>query len=156
MSARTEAERDAPLGWALVGVQVVLFVALVVDVVRRRRPLDVTSGIGLLACLGGSGLVLDASGRLGSRLRAHPAPHPDTVLRTDGAYGVVRHPIYLGLLIFGAGLALLARSWRAAACVVGLVAVFDTKARIEERLLAARFPEYEVYAARVPRILPLP
>jgi len=151
-----EAGRSGPVGWALVALQFALLGVLGVEVLRSTRaPWPVLlPGMALIA--GGGAFIALASRRLGRRLRAHPAPHEETVLRTDGVYGVVRHPIYLGLLLGATGAMLLARTPRAALAVGALGALLQVKARLEERLLAARFPEYARYARRVPRILPRP
>ena len=127
-----------------------------VEVLRAPRtpwPL-LLLGAGLIAA--GGALIALASQRLGRRLRAHPAPHQATVLRTDGVYGMVRHPIYLGLLLGALGAMLLARTPLAALAVGALTALLHVKSRLEERLLTERFPDYADYAARVPRILPRP
>jgi protein-S-isoprenylcysteine O-methyltransferase Ste14 len=76
-------------------------------------------------------------------------------LRTDGPYGVTRHPIYTGLfgmllgtvLLNGLGVSL-------ALLVVGAV-VLATRIPIEERLMSRTFPEeYARYRRRVPRVVP--
>ena len=95
-----------------------------------------------------------ASRRLGRALRAHPAPGSDATLRTDGLYGLARHPIYSGLLLMGVGLALIARTPRAIATVCSLAALLTFKARFEERLLEERFPEYRAYRDSTPRFVP--
>lgn len=145
-------ERDLP-GWGLVAAQFGLLGILGVEVRRTRR-------IGLLGVLGigavalGSALIVLASSLLGRRLRALPAPPAEAVLRTDGIYGVVRHPIYLGLLSCAAGAALLARTPRAAGAFAALSALLHVKSGYEERLLIERFPEYPEYAARVSKLVP--
>ena len=67
-----------------------------------NTPWSITSlvvglGLGLL------GLVLAFAGllHLGSNLTALPHPKPDSTMVESGAYSIVRHPIYSGL-IFGA------------------------------------------------------
>jgi protein-S-isoprenylcysteine O-methyltransferase Ste14 len=72
------------------------------------------------------------------------------VLVETGPFAVVRHPIYAaGILVF-AGFGLLT-SIPATAATVALAALWHFKARVEERLLAERFPEYEDYRRRVRR-----
>ena len=41
---------------------------------------------------------------LGKSLTANPVPNEDGVLVTKGIYSIVRHPIYLGLMIITLGL----------------------------------------------------
>jgi protein-S-isoprenylcysteine O-methyltransferase Ste14 len=110
-------------------------------------------GLALLAVALGIGLagVL----RLGRHARVHPAPASAAVVRTDGVYALVRHPMYLAVLLGSLGEVL--RSGQVVP-VVGLVAlsvVLHVKAGYEERLLRERFgAAYDAYAARVPRLVP--
>jgi len=77
-------------------------------------------------------------------------------LVTRGPYGLVRHPVYLGELGVCAGLAIGAPTvWNLSAAAVVLAAQL-VRMRLEERALAREFPEYAAYAARTPRLLPLP
>jgi protein-S-isoprenylcysteine O-methyltransferase Ste14 len=64
--------------------------------------------------------------------------------------------MYLGHLVFLAGLALSTRSPLAAAIFVGSVPWFNARAAADEKQLEARFGhEYRTYGAGVPRWLPL-
>jgi protein-S-isoprenylcysteine O-methyltransferase Ste14 len=81
--------------------------------------------------------------------------NPPLHLVDAGPYRVVRNPMYLGHMVFLAGLALLLGSWIAA--VVWLVHLpwFDARAREDEARLAERFgPAYEGYRRRVKRWIP--
>jgi protein-S-isoprenylcysteine O-methyltransferase Ste14 len=83
-----------------------------------------------------------------------PEPRSGARLITTGPYAHVRHPLYVGLMLFAAGCAIgwnTPLHWLAAAA---LVVVLGAKARREERLLRARFPDYAQYAARTPRFVP--
>ena len=79
---------------------------------------------------------------------------PPERLVTSGIYGFTRNPMYLGHLIFLAGLALSTRSPLAAAIFCGSLPWFNARAAADERQLEARFgDEYRTYRARVPRWL---
>lgn len=150
-----DAPRDEWIGWTLVSLQFSLLGTLAAEVVRRlphlRRRRALPAAASLLV---GGGLALWGAGGLGRALRAHPAPAAEAVLRTGGAYGWVRHPIYSGVLIAAAGAGALAGTWRALGAFAALVALLQVKSRYEERLLRGRFEGYEAYAARTPRFLP--
>lgn len=76
-------------------------------------------------------------------------------LVTSGIYARTRNPMYAGHLVFLTGLTLVTRSPAALAATAGLVHWFDERARKDHaRLIGIFGPEYEQYAARVPRWLP--
>lgn len=102
---------------------------------------------------GGSLLVV-----IGVVIRALASGHlkKNEELATRGPYAYTRNPLYLGSLILALGFVLAARSWWIAAIsAVIFVAIYMPVIRAEETFLRARFPEYEDYARKVPRILPL-
>jgi protein-S-isoprenylcysteine O-methyltransferase Ste14 len=104
----------------------------------------------------GAGAVLAAAGllRLGSNLSVLPHPKDGAVLVEGGVYGVVRHPIYAGLILGSLGWGFLANSVWTLALAVGLLVLFDFKARREEAQLARRFAGYAGYRRRVRRFIP--
>lgn len=105
--------------------------------------------------LGGCSLALAGAAQLGRAFRLHPAPPPTATLRTGGAYGRVRHPIYVGILSAAGGFAVLRGRPEPLTAVVALFAVLGHKARYEERQLADRFgATYQAYRGHVPRGLP--
>jgi protein-S-isoprenylcysteine O-methyltransferase Ste14 len=85
---------------------------------------------------------------------------PDVVqaqhqLRTDGPYGVTRHPIYTGLLGMMLGTALFNGLGALAFVPVLGVSLWATRIPIEERLMSEAFPEeYTRYRERVPQLVP--
>jgi protein-S-isoprenylcysteine O-methyltransferase Ste14 len=80
---------------------------------------------------------------------------PPERLVTSGPYRFTRNPMYLGHLIFFAGLAVMFRSYFAVALLLGHVIWFDRRVRADEARLAARFgAEYTDYMGRVRRWLP--
>lgn len=102
------------------------------------------------------GLVLLFSGfrGLGKSLNANPVPNQDGVLVTTGIYSVVRHPIYLGLLIITLGLVVSSGVWGQALPWLALAILLTYKMRWEEVLLTAKYKGYADYAKRVPAIIP--
>ncbi len=73
----------------------------------------------------------------------------------EGPYRWVRNPMYLGHLIFFAGMALVLGSWIALAVLVFHVFWFDRRVREDEERLAALFGEpYREYCRRVKRWIP--
>lgn len=83
-----------------------------------------------------------------------PRPRDASTLIEDGIYAVVRHPLYVSLMLLAFGWACLWQSAEGAALAVVQAVFFDAKARCEERFLRARFPGYAAYAAKVRRFIP--
>jgi hypothetical protein len=76
-------------------------------------------------------------------------------LTTTGPYAHTRNPLYLGSMMIAFGFALAARSlWIAAILVVLFAAIYIPVIRAEEQYLRSVFPEFDAYAAQVPRLLP--
>ena len=74
----------------------------------------------------------------------------------DGAYALVRHPIYTGLILSSLAFAALRATPlpMLGACLIALG--FGLKAKVEERFLAAELgaADYAAYRARVPMLVP--
>jgi protein-S-isoprenylcysteine O-methyltransferase Ste14 len=87
-------------------------------------------------------------------LTASPIPRKNAGLVTGGIYGVVRNPIYTGLLLAGLGLVVFGASLWHIVTWLALLALLAGKARWEERMLRARHPDFDAYAARVGRFVP--
>ena len=102
------------------------------------------------------GLVLLFAGfrGLGKSLNANPVPNQDGVLVTSGIYSVVRHPIYLGLLIITFGLVVSSGVVAQFVPWVTLVILLTYKMRWEEVLLSAKYKGYAEYLTKVPAIVP--
>jgi protein-S-isoprenylcysteine O-methyltransferase Ste14 len=76
-------------------------------------------------------------------------------LATTGPYAYTRNPLYLGSLLIGVGFAIAARSWWVGiVLVVMFFAIYIPVIRGEEKFLRERFPEFDEYSRRVPRMLP--
>jgi protein-S-isoprenylcysteine O-methyltransferase Ste14 len=80
---------------------------------------------------------------------------PPERLVTGGPFAFCRNPMYLGHIIFLAGLALALQSWLAAALAAATAVWFQFRVRRDERRLEERFGEpYREYQARVKRWVP--
>jgi protein-S-isoprenylcysteine O-methyltransferase Ste14 len=76
------------------------------------------------------------------------------LIRT-GPYGIVRHPIYTGLITALLGTAITSGTVRAALGLLIMTVSLVRKSRIEEAFMRETFPgEYPRYAAEVPALIP--
>src|ERR1700683_3915919 len=94
---------------------------------------------------------------LGLLIRALASGHvcKNEALATSGPYAYTRNPLYLGSLLIGGGFAVAARSWWVGvALVVMFFAIYLPVIGDEEAFLRQKFPEFEEYARRVPRMFP--
>lgn len=146
------------LAWGLVAAQFVLIIGLAVAPRGElwERSSDALA-IALTLVAAGVVVAVVAAVGLGRSLTPSPIPRESGELTTTGIYALVRHPLYSGLLLLGGGLAVIGASWTHVALLAALVALLSVKARVEERMLLARFSryaEYAEYAARVGRRVP--
>ena len=78
------------------------------------------------------------------------------LLVTDGPYRHVRHPRYLGVLLFLPGIALVFRSWVALALAAPILLVLLWRIADEEALMRTTFgADWDAYARRTWRLVPL-
>ncbi len=93
---------------------------------------------------------------IGRQMASQAEVRPDTELVTGGAFRLVRHPLYLSVLLLWAGGALALASWFMAACTAALVPLFVARSRLEERMLGRHFGDaWAAYASSVPMLLPV-
>lgn len=124
------------LGWRLFSPHIIL----------------VAAGLGLMVC----GLLFAVWARvaLAENWSGAVTLKEGHTLATSGPYGVVRHPIYLGVLSAMLGTALVIGEVRAFLPLFGIFGLWR-KMAAEETLLRARFTEqYDDYARRVKRLIP--
>ncbi len=92
---------------------------------------------------------------LGNRFSGLVAIQPGHRLVTDGIYGSIRHPSYLGLMIGTLGWALAFRSGAGLVLVALTLPPLIARIQAEEALLRTEFgEEYEAYCARSSRLIP--
>jgi protein-S-isoprenylcysteine O-methyltransferase Ste14 len=92
---------------------------------------------------------------LGRRFSGLVAIQPGHRLVTNGLYGVIRHPSYLGLFVSVLGWALAFRSGVGVIIAVMMLVVLLARIKSEERLLSETFgAQYDAYRARTWRLVP--
>jgi protein-S-isoprenylcysteine O-methyltransferase Ste14 len=146
--------------WYLL-VQAALFLLLICGPQKCRYLDDWHSPFTLVGTLAGGFLLLSgtllaayAAFNLGRNLTPLPVPKENATLVISGAYRFVRHPIYSGIIFMAIGWGLWRHSWLTIGYALLLFIFFDIKSRLEERLLAEKFPEYTDYRKRVRKLIP--
>jgi protein-S-isoprenylcysteine O-methyltransferase Ste14 len=100
------------------------------------------------------GLLLAGALALGRNLTPMPTPTKSATLQTTGVFGLVRHPIYSGLLLLALLETLARGSVLAWGLFVALAVLLEFKSRFEEQKLRQHFAEYDAYQARVKKFVP--
>jgi protein-S-isoprenylcysteine O-methyltransferase Ste14 len=94
---------------------------------------------------------------LGLALRAWAAGHleKNTSLADGGPYAHVRNPLYLGTLATAAGLVIASQRWELGVLfALVFLLIYLPVVELEEQHLRKLFPNYELYAQRVPKLIP--
>lgn len=117
------------------------------------HPAAALLGLGLAAA--GLALHLHARRTLGRHWSAVVTVRDDHHLVEGGAYDVVRHPLYLAILLLALGTLIAHPSLAILCAALGVGAGVAVKVRLEDRVLhEALGATWERYAARVPALLP--
>jgi protein-S-isoprenylcysteine O-methyltransferase Ste14 len=144
-------------GWVLIqGVLLVLVAAagwsLGPDWAGPPRFAGILAGVALIA--GGVALGIRGVVDLGGAMTPLPRPRDDAALVETGAYALVRHPIYGGLILASFGWGMVRASIVAVILAAALAVFFRMKSTHEERWLEKRYPGYPAYRARTRRFIP--
>lgn len=142
------------LDYFYVGLQLTLFL---VYILLPNKQISLPSLIlycgGILSLMG---LIIIAIAilQLNKNLSPFPSPKLNSSLITNGLYGIVRHPIYSGILLACLGYALYQESIYKVLVTIALSILFHFKASYEESMLENKFPEYADYKKRTGKIFP--
>jgi len=91
---------------------------------------------------------------LGTNLSPFPKPIENGKLVTTGAYRLVRHPIYAGLILGTLGWGLMMATLLGLGFAIVLFIFFDLKSRREEAWLTQKYSDYAAYQQRVKKLIP--
>lgn len=111
--------------------------------------------LGLALGLMGGLLGLAGLLSLGTNLTAVPRPKDNAELVEAGAYKIVRHPIYSGLILAAFGWGILNANLVTLILALVLFLFFDLKSRREEQWLCEKYAGYPNYQSRVRKLIPL-
>jgi protein-S-isoprenylcysteine O-methyltransferase Ste14 len=96
-----------------------------------------------------------AEASLGHQFSIQVTIQEDHELVTAGLYRHVRHPRYLGIIVFNAGMALVYSSWLALVLAAALTLVLLWRIHDEEAFMRQEFgTDWEVYSAKSWRLIP--
>jgi protein-S-isoprenylcysteine O-methyltransferase Ste14 len=92
---------------------------------------------------------------LGKRFSGLVAIQPGHTLVTDGAYGLIRNPSYLGLAVMTLDWSLAFNSWIGVLLTALMIPPLIGRIRSEERMLESEFGEqFRTWRARTWRLVP--
>jgi protein-S-isoprenylcysteine O-methyltransferase Ste14 len=90
---------------------------------------------------------------LGRNLTPLPHPRDEGKLVTTGVYGLVRHPMYSGVIYLALAYASWQMSWVHLVGSIVLFVFFDAKSRKEEVWLTDKFLDYVNYSSHVKKLI---
>jgi len=138
---------------AVVVIGLVLDWLLPAYVLLVLLPFSARIVIGILLMVAGAALAMAGRRRFGRAGTEVKPWRPSTVLVTDGVFGRLRNPMYVGVTGFLIGFAIaLASDWILVMTIVFVPVIHFGVVRREERYLETKFGDaYRGYKARVPR-----
>lgn len=159
MSSRLPALGPRGEGW--VAAQLVLFAIIAIaglrDLVGHGSVTPwgpAVSVVGIGAIVVGGCVAARGIWDLRSSLSPFPRPIAGAPLVESGAYRLVRHPIYSGLVLGAIGWGLATGSILAVGAAGLLFLLLAAKSHREEAWLAAIHPDYGAYQRRTKRLIP--
>jgi protein-S-isoprenylcysteine O-methyltransferase Ste14 len=120
-------------------------------------PASIVGAVAVLLLMGGTlYLFIASSTALGKNWSFEARMRTDHQLIRNGPYARVRHPIYLGMLLFLLGLGVALGHWLQLLIALPVFLVGTTiRTKLEDRLLEAQFgADFDEYARTTPALIP--
>ncbi len=136
--------------WILVSLQ---FALLIVLMANMRLDIGCWLCISLYVISGSLGMWAVVVMKFGN-FNIVPDVKADSILVTELPYKYIRHPMYTSVILLGSGMMLSAYSSFTLLIWLGLLVVMFVKAKYEESLLMARFPDYAKYRVNTKAFIP--
>ena len=134
------------------------FIATILDLLGDPQTLftlPLITILGLALVITGYTILFISAGTLRRYYSSTLVIREDHQLISHGIYRFSRHPIYLGVLLVAAGLALSAASLLGLLIMSALIPVFLNRIRLEERILTEQFgDDYRRYSEKTRKLVP--
>jgi protein-S-isoprenylcysteine O-methyltransferase Ste14 len=150
---------DSIKGWIFVTVQFVLIICTALSAAFEFKYLDrplypVIHYIGVTIILLGAVLFSLIVINFGQIMTPNPVPRAAAVLKTNGLYRIVRHPMYFTVLVLMLGVILYFQAFFSLLWLPVLFGFFVLKTKMEEKFLSKKYVDYTEYSSRTKRIIP--
>jgi protein-S-isoprenylcysteine O-methyltransferase Ste14 len=84
----------------------------------------------------------------------NPVPLENAHLRTGGIYSIVRHPMYLSVILMIIGGTLYMKAYHTLFLDMAAIIFLIFKIGFEEKMLVERYPEYKIYRSATKKLIP--
>jgi protein-S-isoprenylcysteine O-methyltransferase Ste14 len=110
---------------------------------------------GVALFIAGTGLYGVAQRTLGKLFSEAVRILPEHKLITSGPYSLIRHPIYLGEILFAFSIPMIANSLYGFVIMLVTIPILLNRIRVEEKILVSRFgQDYLEYAHKTKKLIP--
>lgn len=140
-------------GKVLVTIQFLSLAVLVLIPYSRPRSL-LTDAVGTILIFLALAILLLAARDLRPALTIMPEPKIGAPFITKGIYKMIRHPMYLGVILIGVGLTIMKLSLVGLIFTSFLIIDLKIKHKYEDRLLAEKWPQAKEYQEKVGALFP--
>ena len=145
--------KNVPKGWFYVTAQFLLLIVIALSKGAAKHP-SLATIFGAILFAASIFILIIAVKELRPSLTALPEPKVDAPLITTGIYGMIRHPMYLAVIMMAIGMSLVHWSMAAAIETVLLVMVLGFKLRYEDLLLHEKWPDAHDYQKSTGAVIP--